>query len=246
MQARIRCREKDAEYIQMEAAHASVVSKHFPATYCFPPNILSAGSNGGASNSPSDGRNNRRRARGPRIGPPQSGSECMLTAKAWRYAVRLAFPVICAPHTVTLALPAHRPARVSPPNKLPDIDPKLSISSSKVQAALCCLLCNLTFPHVVRLVQSPGPHLRQHHPVIVTQRPDKVQHCICPQWTVSNPLQQAAPKAHSRLFKHPCPPCHGPSSRSAPFTRSKPSTQRSAIAQPYPSFRAVLRPEMNP
>jgi hypothetical protein len=42
------------------------------------------------------------------------------------------------------------------------------------------------------------------------------------------------------------PPCHGPSSRSEPFARSKPSTQTSAIAQTYTSFRAVQRPEMDP
>jgi hypothetical protein len=52
MQAIIRRREENAKYIQIEAAHASVVSAHNPATYCFPPNILSAGSNGRVSNPP--------------------------------------------------------------------------------------------------------------------------------------------------------------------------------------------------
>ncbi len=64
----------------------------------------------------------------------------VLTPRAWLHAVGKAFgmvfPVPRPPRTPTPAAPAPLPARVSQANKLPDIDPRLSISSSKVQSPL--------------------------------------------------------------------------------------------------------------
>jgi len=48
MQAIIRSREETDKYIQMEAAYAFEVSTHITAMFRFPPDILSAGSAGGA------------------------------------------------------------------------------------------------------------------------------------------------------------------------------------------------------
>jgi hypothetical protein len=59
-----------------------------------------------------------------------------LHAGAVGKAYGMAFPVPNPPRTPTPAAPAPRPARVSPANKFPDIDPRLCISSSKVQSPL--------------------------------------------------------------------------------------------------------------
>ncbi len=68
--------------------------------------------------------------------PPQVHAG-ILTPRAWLHAIDkaygLALPEPRPPRTPTPAVPAPRPTRVSPANKLPDIDPRLSISSSKVQ-----------------------------------------------------------------------------------------------------------------
>ncbi len=69
--------------------------------------------------------------------PPQFHSG-ILTPRAWLHAVgkayEMAFPVPRPPRTPTPAAPAPRPARVSPANKLPDIDPRLSISFSRIKS----------------------------------------------------------------------------------------------------------------
>ncbi len=62
----------------------------------------------------------------------------VLTPRAWLHAVdkayRIALLVPRQQRTPTSAVPAPQPARVSQANKLPDIDPRLCISSSKVQS----------------------------------------------------------------------------------------------------------------
>ncbi len=104
MQAIIRSREDNEHYIQLEAAHASVVSAHIPVTYCFPPNILSAGSYGGVSNPPSGGSYNRRSAVGSGIGPT--------TVRQWGYADCQSmeqFSRNCLPRLTSAAYPAMYP-----------------------------------------------------------------------------------------------------------------------------------------
>jgi hypothetical protein len=62
----------------------------------------------------------------------------ILTPRAWLHAVekayRIALPEPRPPRTPTPAAQAPRPARVSLAIKLPDIDPRFRISSSKVQS----------------------------------------------------------------------------------------------------------------
>jgi hypothetical protein len=130
----------------------------------------------------------------------------ILTPRAWLHAFSkaygMAFWVPRLLRTPTQAAPAPRPARVSPANKLPDIDPRLCISSSKVQSTLSVL-------PVVPVVQHelspdcpvPCPQLRRHNPALVTPLPSKVQDHILPLLSMSNPLRQAAQEAHSLQFK---------------------------------------------
>ena len=69
--------------------------------------------------------------------PPQVHAG-ILTPRAWLHAVDkaygLALPEPRPPRTPTPAAPAPRPAKVIPANKLPDVDPGLRISSSKVHS----------------------------------------------------------------------------------------------------------------
>jgi hypothetical protein len=70
--------------------------------------------------------------------PPQVHAGIL--TRTWLHAVDKAYGLaLLEPRpqrTPTPAAPAPRPARVSLANKLPDIDPRLSISSSKVQSTL--------------------------------------------------------------------------------------------------------------
>ncbi len=123
---------------------------------------------------------------------------CLLS-KHGTIAVGLACPCSCSLLlTLTQATPEPRPARVSPPNKLPDMDPRLSITCSKVRSVWSVL-------HVVPLdlsvVQSPGPPQCWQHPALVTPRPCKVQHLTFPPRTISDPSPQAAQESHSCCFK---------------------------------------------
>jgi hypothetical protein len=140
MQSILRREEENVDYIQLEAAHASVVSAHMPVTNCFPMNILSAGSYGGrATRLPAEVTTEEAHL-ALELDRSPFGREGMLTAKAWSNAVGMAFPGNPAQRTLTRATPAPRAARVPPPNKLPNIDPRLSISSSKVRSAWSMLL----------------------------------------------------------------------------------------------------------
>jgi hypothetical protein len=106
------------------------------------------------------------------LAAPYVGSDNRLTAKAWRVAVGLAFPSREV-HVLTPATPAPRPAKVTPPIKLPGL---------KGDASLVHMPCSA--PDLSVNVQSPGPPRRRHHPTLVTHAASK-----------------AAQQAHSRRFK---------------------------------------------
>ena len=95
---------------------------------------------------------------------------------------------------------APRPAKVSSPIKLPVLDERLCISSSKV---LPVLSASHAVPPDLAVVQSPGPPRRRHHPALVTRQPSKVRHLRFPCRTIYDhiPPSQAAQEAHSRRFK---------------------------------------------
>ena len=68
---------------------------------------------------------------------------------------------------------ARPPAKVSPPVKLPVLDERLCISSSKVRPLVSVLH---DVPIDLAVAQSPGPPRRRRHPALVTWQPSKVRH----------------------------------------------------------------------
>ena len=72
---------------------------------------------------------------------------------------------------VSPATAAPPPAKVSPPIKLPVLDERLRISSSKLRPVLSALH---DVPIDLAVAQSPGPPRRRHHPALVTRQPSKV------------------------------------------------------------------------
>ena len=102
--------------------------------------------------------------------------------------------------TVTPAAEAPPPAKVSPPNKLPNIDSRLCISCSKVRPVLSAL-------HDVAIdlsaVQSPGPPRRRHHPALVTRLPSKVLHLLFPPRTIFDHHPHRPRKRHILAVSSP-------------------------------------------
>ena len=70
------------------------------------------------------------------------------------------------------ATAAPRPTKVSPPIKLPVLDERLRISSSKVLPVLSESALHEVPPDLAA-VQSPGPPRNLHHPALVTRQPSK-------------------------------------------------------------------------
>ena len=95
--------------------------------------------------------------------------ECRFTEEE---AIVLRMP-LTTPLSLTPATAAPRPAKVSPPIKLPVLDERLRISSSKVLPVLSALH---DMPPDLAVVQSPGPPRRRHHPTLVTLQPSKMLH----------------------------------------------------------------------
>ena len=79
------------------------------------------------------------------------------------------------------ATAAPRPAKVSPPIKLPVLGERLCVSSSKVLPFLSALH---DVPPDLAAVQSPGPPRHRHHPALVTRQPSTGLHLRFPRRTI--------------------------------------------------------------
>ena len=153
MQAMQRRQDEEADYIGIKAAEAQTVSAHIECAYRVPPYMFSSPRDSlrGRATSFPEGVATEQVHKALGLAPPPSGTPLRLTSTAWRNA--LAELATAAQLTLMQATAAPPPAKVSPPNKLHDIDPRLSISSSKVQRPSCMMW------HLTLLWSSLRAHL---------------------------------------------------------------------------------------